>query len=119
AVNRNADIRCVEGRGVIDAVAHVPHDISCFPESKDNPLLLVRLDLGHDVYINHSLHQSVVANLPEFRTCQYLIIRRSDLLTQVGSHKPVVPCDNLQRNTKALEKLYSFHDIGLQWVAEN
>ncbi len=59
AVDGDADVRRVQGRGVVDAVAHVADHVPALAQRQDDALLLVRLDLGEDVRPLGPLAESV------------------------------------------------------------
>jgi len=57
----NANIGSMKCRGIVDAVSHVPHNISSLPEGENNAFLLIRFDFGEDVHMQHVLEQRVIA----------------------------------------------------------
>jgi hypothetical protein len=65
----------MERRGIIDAVAHVSHDIANLPEGEDDALFLIGFDFGKDVYVPHSCEQRLIAQLVEVWTGEDLGLR--------------------------------------------
>ena len=66
-VHRDADVGGVQGRGVVDPVAHVADDVAGLLQGQDDPLLLVRLHLGEDGDLAGPPEQRLVAHLPQVR----------------------------------------------------
>src|SRR5512133_2204387 len=71
----------MERRGVIDAVAHVPHDVPRLPEGEDDPLFLIGLDFSEDIHVNHLFEQRAIAHLEESRPGDDLCLRQAHLST--------------------------------------
>jgi hypothetical protein len=86
----------VERGGVVDAIPHVPHDVARLFERKDDALLLVRLDFGEDIHVDHLMEQRAIAQLVEIRPAEDFCIDNPICWLTLAATEAIVSGDDLQ-----------------------
>ena len=100
----------VQGRGVVDAVAHEAHDVAGLAQGEDDALLLVGLHFGKDLGSGDLMAQRLVAHLAHFRPGEQAGRGQAHLAGDVGRHQGVVAGDDLQGNPEFLHLPDDFGD---------
>ncbi len=71
-IDRDADIRGMQRRRVVDPIAEIADDMSALLQRQDDPLLLVGIDLREHGGPFGNVPQSLVAQLVQLMTAQNL-----------------------------------------------
>jgi len=102
-VHGNADVRGVQGRRVIDAVAHVAHDVAGLLQRQDDALLLVGIHLREDGGVLRDVPECLVLQICHLLCGQNGFGRQADDLRDVPGHQAVVAGDDLDVHAKFLK----------------
>ncbi|MPN16461.1 hypothetical protein SDC9_163805 [bioreactor metagenome] len=93
-VNRDADIRGVKGRRVIDAVPHVPHDMAHLFQRQDDPFLLVGIHLSENRRFLRNMPESLILQILHLIGRQDAVNGQADNFSHMPGHQTVVSCDD-------------------------
>ena len=63
--NRDADIGCMQGRRIIDAVAEISDGVPGFLQGADDPLLLLRIDFDEEIGAWCAVPQRLILEFPQ------------------------------------------------------
>ena len=95
-VHRDAHVGGVQGRGVVDPVAHVADDVTPLLQGQDDAFLLVGVHLDEEGRPLHDLPQRLVAQIVQLGTGQDTGHLQPHRLRRVQGHQSVVAGDDLE-----------------------
>ena len=99
-IHRDADVGGVQGRRVVDAVAHVADDVPGLLQGQDDALLLVGIHFGEDGGAFGGVPERLVAQVIQVVSGQQAADRQVHRLRDVPRHQLVVAGDDLELHAR-------------------
>jgi len=93
----------MEGGRIVEAIAQIAHHVTGPAQSKDQPLLLARLDLREHIHLLGPHRQGGVGQLLQLGAGEHLGVAQACFPTHPSRHRGVVASDHLQPDTETLE----------------
>ena len=118
AVSTDADIRLVQSRRIVDAVAQVADDMAAAPECLNDALFLVRVDLDEEIGVLHACKERTLGEFRQVLTGHYPVGSQADRLGEMRGNVTVVARNDLYRDASLGECRKRLPDAFLRRVEE-
>ena len=98
AVHGNADIGRMERRGIVDAVAEIPHHMAAPFQGEDDPVFLGRRHAAEEVHLLHPRRECRIIHLLDLCAGEHPGYGKAELRADMLGHQFVVAGDDLDRD---------------------